>query len=317
MKYSDNDIENVRRLDIIDFLSRYEGFSFHRAGRGYRCDEHNSLYIYPDRCGWHWNSQDKWGSSVIDYCQKMKGMSFPDTIKMFLGENTIEIPKASIAVEKTVEKPFSLPEKTQGKASRMFAYLNITRKIDNNVILALKNQKKLYQDAKGNVVFVGYDEENKARYACTRGTYSDVQYRGEIEGSKKEYSFSVDGSNKNKLYVFESPIDLMSHCTLANMIINNDKAWTVHNRLSLGGTSEVALEHYLSKHTEVSDIIFCLDNDTAGRKATDKYIQKYSEKGYSCSAAFPKQKDYNEELVTFCENNKKDTINKNNTSASL
>ncbi len=317
MKYSDNDIDNVRQFDIIDFLSRYEGFSFKRAGRGYRCAEHNSLYIYPDRRGWHWNSQDKCGSSVIDYCQKMKGMSFPDTIKMFLCENTIEITKASIPVEKTVEKPFALPEKAQEKASRMFAYLNITRKIDNNVILALKNQKKLYQDEKGNVVFVGYDEENKARYACTRGTYSDVRYRGEIEGSKKEYSFSVDGINKNKLYVFESPIDLMSHCTLANMIINNEKAWTVHNRLSLGGTSDVALEHYLSKNTEVSEIIFCLDNDTAGRKATDKYIKKYSEKGYSCSTAFPKQKDYNEELVSFCENVKKDTVNKKNTSASL
>ncbi len=117
MKYSDKDIESVRQLDIIDFLSRYEGFSFHRAGRGYKCDEHNSLYIYPDRRGWHWNSQDKCGSSVIDYCQKMKGMSFPDTIKMFLGENTIEIPKASITVEKTVEKPFALPEKSQDSAN--------------------------------------------------------------------------------------------------------------------------------------------------------------------------------------------------------
>ena len=53
-----------------------------------------------------------------------------------------------------------MPEKAQEKASRMFAYLNITRKIDNNVILALKNQKKLYQDTKGNVVFVGYQKNN-------------------------------------------------------------------------------------------------------------------------------------------------------------
>ena len=62
--------------------------------------KHNSLYIYPDRRGWHCNSQDKCGSSVIDYCQKMKGMSFPDTIKMFLGEKTIDIQKASIMLRK-------------------------------------------------------------------------------------------------------------------------------------------------------------------------------------------------------------------------
>lgn len=320
MKYSDNEIESVRQLDIVSFLNTYEGFTFKRAGSGYRCEQHNSLFIYSDRKGWFWNSQNKGGATVIDYCQKIKGMSFPEAVKMIIGDtkdNNINIPKASQNADKTAaEKPFSLPQKAQAKADRLFAYLNLTRKIDANVISALKQDRKIYQDEKGNVVFVGFDEQNEAKYASIRGTLSDVQYRGEVLGSNKKYSFSVNGSNKTKLYIFESPIDLMSHCTLADIIIDNPKAWTVHNRLSLAGTSDVALEHYLSKNQDVKELIFCLDNDEAGRTATEKHIEKYSEKGYICSTVFSKAKDYNEELIHFVEN-KKNTITKPKGSANV
>ena len=40
-----------------------------------------------------------------------------------------------------------------------------------------------------NVIFVGYDKDGIARYAATRGTLSS--YKGEVAGSDKHFSFSI------------------------------------------------------------------------------------------------------------------------------
>ena len=67
----------------------------------------------------------------------------------------------------------------------------------------------LYEDTHRNVVFVGYDEKGKASYGAVRGT-GYQQYRGDCSGSDKSIGFSYKGTS-SKLYVFEAPIDLMSH----------------------------------------------------------------------------------------------------------
>ena len=71
--------------------------------------------------------------------------------------------------------------------------------------------KKIYQDTHGNVVFVGTDENNEPKFACMRGTNTNKPFKGDCFGSDKRYAFSMEGSNREKLYVFEAPIDLLSH----------------------------------------------------------------------------------------------------------
>ena len=44
-------------------------------------------------------------------------------------------------------------------------------------------QDRLYEDKRGNVVFVGHDEQGAARFASVRSTYSD--FRGDCMGSGK------------------------------------------------------------------------------------------------------------------------------------
>ena len=162
--------------------------------------------------------------------------------------------------------------------------------------------KQIYQDKNNNVVFVGFDEESQAKFACVRGTLSDKSFRGDCKGSDKQYSFSIDGTNKTKLYIFESPIDLLSHATLANKVVKNERAWTVHNRLSLAGTTDVALEHYLTAHPDIKELVFCLDNDEAGIKATAEHKEKYQAKGYIVTNFPPHKKDYNEDLTAYIKN---------------
>lgn len=315
MKYTEQQIETARQTDMIDFLSLHEGFSFKRKGRNYSCVEHDSLVILADRSGWYWNSQGKGGGTAIDYCQKIKGMSFPEALQTLVG-NADETKKVYKRTEISKQKPsekavFVLPE-TGGnkKCDRVFAYLNKTRKIDNCIIDFLVHEKKLYQDNRGNCVFVGFDESNTARYAAIRGTLSEVQYRGEVESSDKRYSFSIDGKNKTKLYIFESPIDLLSHATLANKVIGYNKAWTVHNRLSLGGLADVALEHYLSTHPDVKELNLCLDNDDKGIQKSNAYAEKYRVRGYTVNVILPNAKDYNADLVNFQQKKEKQQISK-------
>ena len=65
-----------------------------------------------------------------------------------------------------------------------------------------------------NCVFVGKDENNKARFASLRGTAS--HFKLDISGSDKRYGFHIPAEIKDcsLLEVFESPIDAMSGASI-------------------------------------------------------------------------------------------------------
>jgi len=90
----------------------------------------------------------------------------------------------------------------------------------------------------------------------------------------------VQGQITKLLYIFESPIDAMSHATLANLEYGDRTAWEQNGRLSLAGTSDTAIPFFLKQHNAVKELVFCLDNDPAGREAAADLVRKYAEKGY-------------------------------------
>ena len=99
------------------------------------------------------------------------------------------------------------------------------------------------------------------------------------------------------MYVFESPIDLMSHASLEIAAIGNAEAWNRHNRLSLSGTSDRAIPYFLDRHKDIDNIIFCLDNDPAGHEAAVALAKKYAKKGFKTRIEFPIGKDFNDDLM--------------------
>lgn len=56
---------------------------------------------------------------------------------------------------------------------RAYAYLIKTRYIDQDVVQDFVNQKMLYQDQRGNCVFVSYDKDKQPVFACKRGTNTE------------------------------------------------------------------------------------------------------------------------------------------------
>ena len=47
--FDDNDKQAARNVSVVDFLTRHYGFSFKRIGHGFRCREHDSLFVKADK----------------------------------------------------------------------------------------------------------------------------------------------------------------------------------------------------------------------------------------------------------------------------
>ena len=284
-------IEQARNADIIAFFERRYGFTFaHRSGV-YRCKQHPSLAVKADRLSWYWHSKGIGGFGALDYLVKVEKISFRDAVNAVTGTTPTTITPRPPEPPKTLV----LPEKV-GIPLRLYAYLCKKRCIDGDIVSSLIQKEMLYEDRRGNVVFVGYDGQGAARFASLRGTHGD--YRGDCAGSDKRYGFTMASSTpSDRLYVFESSIDAMSHASLVNADTGGTGAWKRDSRLSLAGTGDAALPFFLNQHPAVHELIFCLDNDSAGREAAALMTKKYAAKGYTALIEFPQGKDFNEDLT--------------------
>ena len=308
MRYDETTVEQARNTDMLTFFSRYMGFTFKVKGTEYRCREHPSLSVKNDRLTWYWHSRSVGGRGALDFLIKVEGMDFREAMAKLAGE---PLPSIQPTTTPRLARSLILPEKAGFLYKRLFAYLNQSRGIDGNIITALIQEKKLYEDKRGNVVFVGYDENNTPRFASLRGTYTDKPFRMDCAGSDKQYGFKMNYSQNGRLYIFESPIDCMSHATLENMQTGVKNAWRGDNRLSLGGTSGVALHKYLELHGNTAELIFCLDNDNAGNEAAAILAREYGRSGFIMRIEPPQGKDYNEDLQKY--KNERLIINENKT----
>lgn len=232
---------------------------------------------------------------MIDFLMKIENMSFCDSLEEVDVTNYKEC-RSQIIPKPEVAKILFLPEKAKWQIN-IFDYLCVKRGIDFEIVKTLAGEEKIYEDMRRNIVFVGHDEYGIPKFASVRGTAHGSQYRVDCAGSDKRYGFHMTYCQSPQLYIFESPIDAMSHATLENIITQNPKAWQGQNRLSLSGTSDKALEKYLELHPNVRELIFCLDNDPPGRDAAIMFAKKYDKKGFHTRLELPKHKDYNEELL--------------------
>ncbi|MCL1792805.1 MAG: DUF3991 and toprim domain-containing protein [Oscillospiraceae bacterium] len=292
MRINDNILVQARTADVLAFFEKYNGYTFAHRGGEYRCKQHPSLAVKADRLSWYWHSKGIGGYGVIDYLVKVEDMAFRQAVEVVTGATPQTAPTQQAA--ELPPKTLILPEKA-GIMLRLYDYLCMKRGIDGDVVNTLIQEEKLYEDRRGNVVFVGHDEPGTARFASLRGTHGD--YRGDCSGSDKRYGFQAVFAPCERVYVFESPIDLMSDATLTNAATGDTEAWKQDSRLSLSGTSDTALQFFLNQHREVKEIVLCLDNDQAGHEAAAHMARKYAAKGYTVLIDFPQGKDFNADLT--------------------
>lgn len=254
------------------------------------------------------------GGNVINFAMEMEGLSFPEAIRKLCGEeiqknyqsSTPMTVNGSIPSVQQSKERMILP-KANPKANRVFAYLVRTRKIDPEIVSQMMREHKIYENDKHSCVFVGYDEKGKPGYANVRSTNTDGKaYRGEVKNSDKRFGFTMRGLPKsNSVYVFEAPIDAMSHASLMKMAGGD---WQEDWRISLGGTSDLALQQFLKTHPWIKNIHFATDNDLQGNKVLENeynedgtikkagYLKKYKDLGYETYREEPLNKDFNKDL---------------------
>ena len=286
-------LEQARNADLIAFLERRYGFTFAHVGGAFRCKQHQSLAVKDDRRSWYWHSKAIGGYGALDFLIIGECMPFRQAVETITG---IAPAAAPLLSEPEPPKELILPPKA-GIPLRLYDYLCKKRGIDGDIVNTLIQKEMLYEDKRGNVVFVGYDGQGKARFACLRGTSYD--FRMDCAGSDKRYGFTMASPLSDQLYVFESPIDAMSHASMENAFIGDTNAWTSRNRLSLAGTSDTAIPFFLNQHKAIKELVFCLDNDSPGRVAANLMERVYADKGYYTRVELPMGKDYNEDLTAF------------------
>ena len=299
MRIDDNTVAQARAADMVAFFEKHNGFTFaHRHGE-YRCEQHPSLAVKHDRLSWFWHSKGVGGHGVLDYLTKVENMPFREAVEVATGAS-LPPPQhrvnLTLSEEEAKPKSLVLPDK-KGIPIQIYDYLCNKRGIDGWIVHALMQKGSLYEDKRGNVVFVGFDEHGKARFASVRGIYGD--FRGDCAGSDKRYAFFLDSPYSSKVYVFESPIDALSRASMENVFREDKEAWKRKNYLSLAGTTDAALPFFLNKRDNIKEIIFCLDRDDAGQRAAEGMAKKYADKGYYVSIERPFAKDFNEDLMNF------------------
>ena len=141
-----------------------------------------------------------------------------------------------------------------------------------------------------NCVFVGVDENGEARHAHLRSTNSQGKvFRINVEGSEAKHSFHKDGTDRS-LYVFEAPIDLLSHITLY------PTGWLEHSYVACCGTSVQPVLERLRQNPKLNMVYLCLDNDEAGEDACENMMEVLEEMDVDVERLRPQGKDWNDDL---------------------
>ncbi|MCX7748222.1 MAG: toprim domain-containing protein [Clostridia bacterium] len=303
-QFSDEQIDAANSINIIDYAEK-KGYPIKQVtSLSYKIPGYGGLYIHSDGLKWNRFSADI-GGGTIQFVMHMENKSWVEAVKELLNIPVAKSPpiKKKTKEKECVNKPFSLPEKNDTN-KHIFAYLIGTRKIEKQLVYDLVKQDKIYENKYYNsCVFVGYDKKGEAKFAAVRSTGYSMHYRRDISGSDKSFPFSVEISAGNlctksafsshHLYVFESPIDLLSYLSLLKLHkIKNFTAYCI----SLGGVCDLALERFLNEHPSITEITLGLDNDEAGRFACEQIRQKYCSQ-YKIRRHLPQNKDFNEDLI--------------------
>lgn len=257
-KITKEQIEAARSANLADYF-RTHGYDCEQRKDELHIKGYGGFYVNVNTNQWTCFSENKGGSNAVNCLTEMLGMDFKTAVKE-LAQSTISYtPRRENNSFPAKKKELVLPEKAENM-QRVFAYLCKTRGISSEIVSQLAHDKLLYQDKKGNAVFVHKNENGEIVGAEIQGTNSEKRYKGVAQGTS-ESVFAVKIGEPKKCYVFESAIDLLSFKQLANPQKIQDSVL-----VSMAGLKLNSLKSITEKGIKMYS---CVDNDDAGKSFTE------------------------------------------------
>ena len=302
MYFSQKDIELAREVDLLTYLHDCEPSELvHLYGETYCTRQHDSLKISNGK--WMWWSHGIGGATALDYLVKVRGIPFIEAVALILGKEALKPPLFSSKTDGVSSNKLLLPDENTTTII-VETYLK-SRGIDEEIINNCIRERLLYESLPyHNCIFLGYDEVGIARYASFRACGKE-RIMGEATGSDKRYSFRIKALGST-LHVFESAIDLLSFATMRKLLGGD---WKADPMLSLGGVYvphgdgngrlPAALAEYLKRNAGISVVVLHLDNDSAGRSASDMLMRKLQDLYLVRDEPPLFGKDMNDELLRY------------------
>lgn len=310
-KYTGNALEYAQQ----------QGYDLVRQGAFFKMREHDSMVFTPAG-RWFWNSRGVQGGA-LEFMIYYEGRTITDAVLTLTSdpEYTKARPQerdterqqparqpAPVIRPDAPKYTFRLPEKAQNM-KQMFYYLCGERGLEKTVVQEMIRQNRLYQSAYTrpdgktmcNATFVYQDPAGKPVGAYQRGMKDAPgypPYKRDVPGSDKRYGWLLQGTDANRVAVFEAAIDAASDASLTAMRAPAD-GWKVGiDRLSLEGLNWQPLQNYLEAHPNVRRVELMLDGDEAGRRAAKEFAQKLTAQGYTVEDKLPPfGKDWNDCLL--------------------
>ena len=285
----------ANNVNLVEFLRR-QGEKLIPSGQDKRMASDHSITVRGNK--WFDHSA-RVGGYAVSFVQRYYRLPYQEAVLLLLGRKNRKTYEQAKPVNE-VSKAFALPE-SYGTMRRMYAYLMRQRHIDREVISYFVHEKLLYEDKHHNCVFVGLDDSGEAKHAHIRSTNSEGRvFRMNIESSASEHCFHKDGTDKS-LYVFEAPIDLLSHITLYPY------GWQEHSYVACCGLSIQPVLERLRQNPKLDMVYLCLDNDDAGNDACERMTDTLEDMGLDMERLCPVRKDWNDDLCAKFEKKEKDT----------
>jgi len=250
-------IEKARQASLADFFIQ-NGYETERSRNELHVKGFGGLYINIETNEWYCFSQaDKHGGrNAINCLTEIIGMDFKSAVEALTGQRLSHFEYRTSERTPPKKRELVIPERADNMR-KVFAYLCQTRKIDSKIVSDLARDGLLYQDKRGNAVFVHRDESGKIIGAELQGTNSYQRFKGVAAGTSDSV-FSVKIGTPNRAYVFESAIDLLSFRQLANPAkIQNSVL------VSMAGLKPNSLKSLSERGL---NLYACVDNDEKGIK---------------------------------------------------
>lgn len=256
---TDEMIEQARHADLGKYFKQ-NGYEIEQRRDELHIKGFGGLYINADTNEWYCFSQPdkKGGKNAVNCLTDILGMDFKTAVSELVRYSySHPLSHESISSPPT-KRELVIPERADNMR-KVFAYLCQTRRIDSKIVSDLARSGLLYQDKRGNAVFVHRDENGKIIGAELQGTSSYQRFKGVAAGTSDSL-FSVKIGEPNRAYVFESAIDLLSFRQLANPAkIENSVL------VSMAGLKPNSLKTLSERGLK---LYACVDNDEAGVKFT-------------------------------------------------